>query len=70
MVFADGGIGARPCAEQLVQSLGPQQLKVEGLFKRLWGFGVKPDPQNHLTVGWYNPAEMRQATHKKTQTVS
>lgn len=67
VVTADRGIGADSFADELVESLRAQQLKVECLFKLSWRVGVEPDLQNHLTAGWYNPTKFTQPACKYTR---
>lgn len=57
VIAADGRIGRNSSADELVESPGPDYLKVEGMFKGSWGLWVEPDLEYHLTASWHNPAK-------------
>lgn len=54
-VLADGGIQAGAPAVQLVQSVCPQDLKMQHLIKLANLCGAEEDLQFHLTAGRHYP---------------
>lgn len=59
-VLADGGVQAGAPAVQLVQSVCPQDLKMQCLVKLALHRGAEVDPQFHLTTGRHYPSASAQ----------
>ena len=68
-ILADGGIEAGAPAEQLVQSVCPQDLEMQRLLKLAQLRGGEEDLQFHLAVGRHYPAALAQPGIKEEASV-